>query len=39
MNELIIAKKKFVSHIKGELQMITKEDARSCYIKYYKKLK
>ena len=37
--ELIVAKKKFLSYDKEKMKMITKEDAKSCYMEYIKKIK
>lgn len=38
MNELIYAKKKFLSYVHDDIQMITKKDARDCYIKYVRQI-
>jgi len=37
--ELITAKRKFLSYDKDHMKMITKEDAKHCYLDYFKKLK
>lgn len=36
--ELVIAKKKFLSFDKEKMKMITKEDAKTCYMEYIQKI-
>ena len=38
MNELIKAKKKFQSYNQNDSEMISKKDAKDCYVKYIRQL-
>jgi hypothetical protein len=35
---LVVAKKKFLSYDKEKMKMITKEDAKACYLEYIQKI-
>lgn len=39
LKELIVAKKKFLSYDKEATQMISREDAKCCYIEFIEKLR